>query len=105
VFLGRELGGRPAGAEFYALDGRIDYGRRAQALDFQAGIEQLIEIAGASPTAILCAEEDPAQCHRRLLVTPVLQRRGIGVLHIRGDGRLQSEEELREPSSQLRLFE
>jgi len=105
VYLGHELGGRPAGAEFYAPAGHVDYERRAQALDFQAGIEQLIEVAGQSSTAILCAEEDPAHCHRRLLVTPALERRGIAVLHIRGDGRLQSEDELRAPSSQLRLFE
>ena len=41
--------------------------RRAQAPDFRAGVERLISIAGAAPTAILCSEEDPRRCHRRLL--------------------------------------
>src|SRR5262245_12323910 len=39
VFLGRELGGRPDGAEFYSPDGKVDYARRAAAADFQSGID------------------------------------------------------------------
>jgi uncharacterized protein (DUF488 family) len=105
VFLGRELGGRPAGAELYGPDGRLDYARRAGAPDFQAGIERLAELARARRTAILCAEEDPARCHRRLLVAPALQRLGFDIVHLRGDGRL--EPDLPTPSAppQLALFE
>jgi len=57
--------------------------------------------------ALLCAEEDPAGCHRRLLVGRVLTEGGIRVSHIRGDGRLQTETELRsaETRDQLGLFE
>jgi uncharacterized protein (DUF488 family) len=105
LFLGRELGGRPEGAEFYTPDGHVDYERRARAFDFQAGIEQLVTAAAGRATAILCAEEDPSRCHRRLLITPALERCGVQVLHIRGDGTVQSEEELRAPAAQLRLFE
>lgn len=105
VFLGRELGGRPDGAEFYTADGKVDYARRALAVDFQAGIAQLLELVRSRPTAIMCAEEDPGRCHRRLLVTPALVERGIVVDHIRGDGRLESEGAVQEGAPQLRLFE
>ena len=44
--------------------------------------------------ALLCGEEDPAHCHRRLLVGRVLAERGHELLHIRGDGRVQSEAEV-----------
>lgn len=98
VFLGQELGGRPDGGEFYGADGKVDYARRAQAADFQAGIEQLIGLARNRSAAILCAEEDPARCHRRLLVAPALRRKDIAVVHIRGDGRVQPDEELRASS-------
>jgi uncharacterized protein (DUF488 family) len=104
VFLGRELGGRPDGAEFYGADGKVDYARRAQAADFQAGIEQLIGLARSRSAAILCAEEDPGHCHRRLLVAAALRRKDIAVVHIRGDGRLEPDEGLRSPSPQLPLF-
>ncbi len=105
VFLGRELGGRPEGAEFYDADGHVDYARRARAPDFQRGIQRLEDLAGYHRTAIMCAEENPARCHRRLLVMPALEQRGIAVVHIRGDGRLQSEEDPRDSSPQLSLFQ
>jgi uncharacterized protein (DUF488 family) len=43
---------------------------------------------------LMCSEEDPTHCHRRLLVTRVLNERGVDVVHIRGDGRLQPERDL-----------
>jgi hypothetical protein len=44
--------------------------------------------------AVLCSEENPIYCHRRLLVGRVLTARGISISHIRGDGRLQSDDDL-----------
>ena len=104
VFLGRELGGRPQGAEFYRADGSVDYDRRAQAPDFSAGVDRLAAVARERTTAIMCAEEDPARCHRKLLVTPALQRAGFNVMHIRGDGRLEPEDAATPTSAQLGLF-
>lgn len=49
--------------------------------------------------------EDPGHCHRRLLVTPALQKNDVTVEHIRGDGRVQTEEEFGGGKPQLRLFE
>ena len=43
---------------------------------------------------MLCSEEDPSHCHRRLLVGRVLRQRKIEVQHIRGDGTVQAEDEL-----------
>jgi uncharacterized protein (DUF488 family) len=43
--------------------------------------------------ALLCSEEDPTKCHRRLLVGRALGKRGIVVWHIRGDGSVQTEGE------------
>lgn len=104
VFLGRELGGRPVGAEFYKPDGSVDYARRAEAPDFKAGVDQLFALAHERRTTILCAEEDPSRCHRCLLVTPALQRRGVDIVHLRGDGRLEPEPAAG-TTPQLPLFE
>jgi uncharacterized protein (DUF488 family) len=104
AFLGRELGGRPHGAEFYGRDGAVDYERRAQAPDFNAGLERLVALARERRTAIMCAEEDPARCHRRLLITPALGRAGLTVIHLRGDGRLEPEAAAPPASPQLGLF-
>jgi len=103
-FLGRELGGRPEGAEFHRPDGTVDYARRAETAEFEAGIDHLVRRAAARRTAILCAEEDPARCHRRLLVAPALRRLGVAVLHLRGDGRLEPDDATGASSPQLVPF-
>jgi uncharacterized protein (DUF488 family) len=94
LFLGAELGGRPSDPECYDKQGHALYGRMTANLDFQAGIERLERGIAAYRVALLCGEEDPAHCHRRLLVGRVLVERGHELLHIRGDGRLQTEAEL-----------
>ena len=103
VFLGSELGGRPEGREFYDHRGRVDYARRAEAPDFVRGIEVLSNLGGRQPTAVMCAEEDPDRCHRRLLVTPALRRHGLEVIHVRGDGSLERDEDPESPA-QRALF-
>ena len=61
---------------------------------FSRGLNRLLAEAEKRRTCILCSEEDPCDCHRRLLIGTSLAAQGVQVLHIRGDGRLQSEEDL-----------
>ena len=93
-FLGRELGGRPAGDEFYDDEGHVLYGRVAQTPLFLGGIERLVRELERFRLAMMCSEENPTDCHRRLLVTRVLNDRGISVAHLRGDGTLHPERAL-----------
>ena len=102
LYLGRELGGRPDGAEYYDENGYVLYWRRARAAEFLAGIERLERGRQQYRVALLCSEEDPAGCHRHLLVGRVLADRGGALLHIRGDGRLESADDLESP--QMALF-
>ena len=94
VFLGSELGGRPASTQFYDSDGRVLYEKLAESSQFRKGIAQLLEQMQEKRVALLCSEENPANCHRRLLVGRVLAEQGVDVYHIRGDSRVQSEDEL-----------
>jgi uncharacterized protein (DUF488 family) len=106
VFLGRVLGGRPEGAEHYDAEGRLDIERRQASLDFQIGITVVLDLEREGRVALMCGEEDPFDCHRRQLVGRSLFEQGVEVIHIRGDGRLQAEEELRRgAASQLSLFD
>ena len=103
VYLGTKLGGRPADRTYYREDGSVDFARRALAADFKDGIQQLIPLALARRTVILCAEEDPAKCHRRLLVGSALVAAGLTVVHVRGDAHLEPEVDPR-PTRQTELF-
>jgi len=107
VYLGAELGGRPRGNPFYDNEGRVLYDRVSASPAFQDGLARLKKGLEQHVVAILCAEEDPAGCHRRLLIGRVLTEQGIAVSHVRGDGRLQTEQELRasETKDQMGLFE
>jgi uncharacterized protein (DUF488 family) len=91
LFLGKELGGRPDPAEFYDSAGYVLYGRLAKSAQFRAGIKRLCRGAERYRVAIMCSEENPASCHRRLLVSKVLLEEGWTVNHIRGDGRCEAE--------------
>ena len=109
VFLGRELGGQPEGDHFYDENGHALYWKIAETGAFQKGLERLVEEARGRRTAIMCSEEDPSMCHRRLLITKVLFDRRVGVAHIRGDGTVITEAEVRAQEEaardqQLELF-
>jgi uncharacterized protein (DUF488 family) len=94
VFLGKELGGRPPEPEFYDGDGHVRYSAVARTPRFVSGLERLLTGAASYRVAIMCSEEDPTRCHRRLLVARVLIDRGVIVRHIRGDGQAVAEESL-----------
>ena len=105
IFMGDQLGGRPDGEEFCDGEGYVLYNRVAEAPFFLKGIERLEEVNLCQRrVAIMCSEEDPAVCHRHLLVARVMADHGVHVQHIRGDGKVQSEDEIRPQHRQSMLF-
>lgn len=95
LFLGKELGGRPAGRAYYC-DGGVDYERVARAPMFRDGIARIMESAGQQRIALMCAEHDPLSCHRCLLVGRVLAAKGAAVRHILADGAITDQREIEE---------
>lgn len=85
-FLGESLGGRPEDPHFYYPDGQVDYFARRKSPGFTAGIDRLMEFSRAANLALMCAEEDPLQCHRFLMICPALVERGVAPVHIRRGG-------------------
>lgn len=85
-WLGRGLGGRPEDPALRTSDGSVDYAAIARDAQFQASLDELIGMAGATRTVILCAEYSPDDCHRSLLIAPGLEARGFEVIHILDDG-------------------
>jgi uncharacterized protein (DUF488 family) len=89
VFLGRELGARPEDARFYQ-QGRVQYRVLAQSPLFRAGLDRVIKGAQFQRLALLCAEKEPLECHRTLLVARELVALGASVVHIHADGKLET---------------
>lgn len=74
------------------------------------GLRRLMAAAATHQVAVVCSEEAPTRCDRRLLITPELLNddNPPTVLHIPGDGRIVNEAELvscrPEPERQLSFF-
>ena len=69
-WLGDRLGGRPL----------------PTASQLESGLGELAGLADAGEVVLLCAEADPANCHRNTHLAPALVARGYHVVHILGDG-------------------
>lgn len=89
VFLGNELGARSSNPDCY-IDGKVQYWRLAKTPEFQDGVRRLIDGAARERIAVLCTEQEALDCHRTILIAPVLVERGLKVSHIHRDGRLES---------------
>jgi uncharacterized protein (DUF488 family) len=88
-FLGKELGGRPADKTCYE-HGRVQYRRVAATPIFRSGLDRILAGVQSYRIALMCAEREPLECHRALLVAPELEKAGITVLHLHIDGRTES---------------
>ena len=91
LYLGDVVGGRPKDEAHYDEYGRARYAKMGKDAEFLGGIERLEHGADEFRIALMCSEEDPAHCHRRLLIGRVLLERGAEVIHIRGNGEMQAE--------------
>ena len=85
LYMGNTLGGRPSRPELFNESGRADYRLMSQTPEFEDGIQSLLSASETHVTAVLCAEQEPADCHRALLVARELHRMGHDVAHILPD--------------------
>jgi len=85
---GDALGGRPRDVSLYR-NGIADYAAMALTPEFQAGLERLQNDASHCRICLMCAEREPLDCHRCLLVARALAGRGAAVGHILHDGTIE----------------
>ena len=91
VYLGDLLGARSDDPACYE-NGRVHYARLAQTESFQTGLDRVIAGARQYRIALMCAEKDPLDCHRTILVSRQLTARGVNVTHILADGGVESHD-------------
>lgn len=93
---GKYLSGRPREERFYGPRGEVLWDRLGARPELHAELDWLAAKAQSFRLTLVCAEEDPMRCHRRFLLTPPLMQRGLEILHLRGDGRVEPESVLLE---------
>jgi len=90
IALGEALGGRPRDSTLYR-DGIADYEAMAARLEFATGLARVMDTAARQRACLLCAEREPLDCHRCLLVGRALCARGLTLGHIRSDGSIEPQ--------------
>jgi uncharacterized protein (DUF488 family) len=91
VFLGKELGARSEDVSCYE-NGKVQYRRLAATAAFKAGIERVLAGAEKYRVALMCAEKEPLDCHRTLLVSRALEGAGSSIMHILADGGVEPQD-------------
>lgn len=89
VFMGDVMGGKPQMPELYP-DGQLDYDLMAQMPAFRTGIERLVSGAKKYRICLMCAEKDPLDCHRTLLIAPALKQAGCDLRHL-VEGKVETQ--------------
>lgn len=90
VYLGEQLGGRPSARVRSQMRG-TGYGAIARTDVFKEGIARIMQGARRHRVAMMCAERDPADCHRALLVGRELAGRGVEMVHLHADGHAENQ--------------
>lgn len=93
VFLGKELGARSENQACYK-QGKVQYDCLARQPQFLEGVKRVIEGARRYRIALMCAEKDPLECHRTLLVARKLHEAGLEIRHIHADGSVEDHKAL-----------
>ena len=99
VFLGRELGARSDDPQCYE-NGRVNYRLLAKTPLFKSGIERIGDGCNHRRIVLMCAEKDPLDCHRTILVARELEGAGIHATHILANGHVEPHS-----ATMKRLFE
>lgn len=88
AFMGRRLGARPEDPRCYH-EGKVMYDRLAESLLFLEGLGRLRKGMETERVALMCAEKDPLECHRSILICRRLRTPGINIAHILDSGELE----------------
>ena len=88
----KEFGARQENHGFYK-NGRLDFDSFSKSPQFQSGVSKIVEGANQGFTfAFMCAEKDPLQCHRAILVAKAFSDMGFSVKHVVPvDGKIEIE--------------
>lgn len=88
-FLGNQLGARPEDQSCY-VNGKADFRKIASKQWFKEGLSRVLKGSAKYNIALMCAEKDPLDCHRNILVAKNLQDNGATIFHILDDGTIEN---------------
>jgi uncharacterized protein (DUF488 family) len=85
-WMGDRLGGIKRRGEFTSFD------EVAASAGFRDGLDKLERLTRQATPAIMCAEREPMDCHRTILIGRHLRHRDIEIRHILADGGIETND-------------
>jgi uncharacterized protein (DUF488 family) len=90
VFLGDKIGARIKAPECYK-GGKANYELISKHSLFQEGIDRLLKGMKKFSIALMCAEKDPINCHRAILICKHLKKYELQIYHILDGDTLENQ--------------
>lgn len=91
----KEFGARQENKSFYNTNGYLDFNIFAQSSQFKDGINKIKTAQNMGyVVCLMCAEKDPINCHRAILIARNLNLNGFEVEHILASEDLCNQKEI-----------
>lgn len=107
VYLGEELGPRSRNPDHYDACNQVQFEKLMQSDNFLNGLKRLKNgIEQGFTLALMCAEKDPATCHRSLLIGYAVARLWDDeLMHINHQGELEAQTQLEQRLKHMHGFD
>lgn len=93
--MGKEFGARRNEAELYSSEGHVDFEKTMKDELFLSGVERIKNgLSKGYIIAFMCAEKNPLDCHRSMLVARYFFENGYQPVHILENGDTIDQVEL-----------
>lgn len=91
----KEFGARQENREYFMEEGCLDFKRFTKSEEFLNGVEKIKKTLSLNYNlALMCAEKDPIDCHRTIMIGRTLNLLGFDIKHILASGNLQTQKEI-----------
>lgn len=92
-----EFGARQEDRSFYSPEGYLDFELFSKSNQFQSGVAKMINSTEKGYIiAFMCAEKEPIQCHRAILVARAFDKLGFTVIHLMPNGISKDQKTIEE---------
>ena len=95
LFLGKELGARPEDGALYTRH-IADFKKISNSDSFIEACKRIRQGIEMFPICMMCAEKDPINCHRTVLVANAFRNRypEVSIFHIHSDLKIESQDRI-----------
>jgi uncharacterized protein (DUF488 family) len=93
----REFGARQTNPKYFTAGGYLDFDKFGESIEFRDGVEKINKgMSKGYIFALMCAEKDPINCHRSIMVAKTLISMDFEVKHILSGGSEETQQDIEE---------